>query len=506
MPARPEPYSFSHVLTREAAYRALLERNRQQLHSLTADALASRLQPGSSGQWVILPALATHLVAAGRHTEAHRCWCDLLRLAGRCGVLERAGEWEAAALASLQASHTGGAAAPATSAALELARAAGTHRVIGQHAARDAYALAVELAQREGDRLTESRALRLLGALNNLLSDSPAGQAQLQQSLVLARELGDRSGEAAALAELGNHAVARHGEYAEGLGLFQAGIAAAQAAGDWLTESSILGNLASLYHEHLGLPQAADECFRRCLAAQRALGNRAGEAIACENCGSFCLSHGELAEATILLHAAISLYQEVGDRPGIGSALAKLGQAQLLAGDAAAAAASLNRSHAILRELPGEELWLANTECGLGDVALTTLDYSAAGDWFARALATNQVAKSANCDCIAHHGLAQIALAENELPTTRQELAAAALALDRLGRSDAEANQELLAGRLALAEAAYAPGEERTARLQAGSDSLRRAEGLADEFGLAAHHPVRAGVLAARVSAADIAP
>lgn len=158
-------YFFEHLLTREAAYRALLAANRRTLHSLAANALASLINPGSADEWNLLPHLIEHLALAGRHQEAHERCCDLLWLAACSGQHRLFEQYEREAEAQLLLAQPAGG-PDQQSAALELARGERIFRRMDYSAARPPLERALELAAAEHNNLTLCRAERRMAALD----------------------------------------------------------------------------------------------------------------------------------------------------------------------------------------------------------------------------------------------------------------------------------------------------------------------------------------------------
>jgi hypothetical protein len=78
-PDRARNFTFSHLLTRDAAYDALLASNRRALHSAAADGLTGRLTPGTPDELMHLARVQDHLEVAERWEEAHQRCCARLR-------------------------------------------------------------------------------------------------------------------------------------------------------------------------------------------------------------------------------------------------------------------------------------------------------------------------------------------------------------------------------------------------------------------------------------------
>jgi tetratricopeptide (TPR) repeat protein len=451
-----DAYFFEHLLTREAAYRALLPHNRRVLHSAAADILAALLRPGTVDEWAQLPELARHLAAAGRYAEAHTRWTELLLTAATTGRDAQWEEWEAAALDALRAAHPGDAAPPCTSAGLELARTEVVMRQMQYVPARAGFARALDLAAAAHDKRIEALALRRLGLLEIQRGDEAAAEAQLRRSLELMRELDNPGGQAAVYSQL-LYLYRELQRYAEAEDCARRGLELARSAGDLRAQASLFNNLGLVLQATRGRLDEALECYVQALELNRAIGNRVGEAINADNLGGLCLTLGRSAEARRLLELAVQRYGEVGDTPGVGSAGGKLGLLQLRSGELEQAAATLQRSHAVLRVLD-EPFWQALTEVYLGDLHLAQGDLAGARAWFEAAQATGADRDSPLINSAAAQGLAETAIAEGDFAAAERELGSARREAQRLGEAGDALQVDVLAARLQLARHAAAAG------------------------------------------------
>lgn len=325
-----ESYFFEHILTREAAYSALLERNRQALHSLAADTLAGRLQPGTIEEWELLGPLALHLEAAGRFQEAHARLAEQLILMAETG---RYRGWEAAALAAercwrqcgrggqsgllLRAiglkHYNHGETEPALHCyeeALGLLDAAAEPRERGlllllyanlltdRGRMEEAEAALLEsraLVERAGDEALAGRVLRSLGGLQVRLGRMQEAFASFERALEIQRRSGNTRGEVAALYGLST-VTAASGRMGDCVPLLEEALAKARAINDRNAEAAALANLGQSYAE-LGFMPEAEAALEAALRINRETGLRRGLAWTLSHYGLLRQFQGRPAEA-----------------------------------------------------------------------------------------------------------------------------------------------------------------------------------------------------------------
>ncbi|WP_067812947.1 AfsR/SARP family transcriptional regulator [Nocardia inohanensis] len=141
-------------------------------------------------------------------------------------------------------------------------------------------------------------------------------------ALVAGRRLGDRSGEARALADLGwTHW--RRGEYADATRYSEHALSVARANGDRFEEARALNTLGNVrWRQHD--PDAAREYFRGALSIAREIGNRSGEAHVLGNL-ALVLGDDRHDQAREYLERALDLHRQVGNARGEALVLNKLG-------------------------------------------------------------------------------------------------------------------------------------------------------------------------------------
>jgi CHAT domain-containing protein len=130
-----------------------------------------------------------------------------------------------------------------------------------------------------------------------------------QQSLAIARDLGNRQGEADSLGNLGN-AYQSLGDYQQAIDFHKQSLAIARNLGDRQGEAISLNNLGVVY-ESIGDYQQATDFYQQSLAIARDLGNRQGEAISLNNLGDAWAAQNQPELAIIFYKDAVNIYETI---------------------------------------------------------------------------------------------------------------------------------------------------------------------------------------------------
>jgi tetratricopeptide (TPR) repeat protein len=133
-----------------------------------------------------------------------------------------------------------------------------------------------------------------------------------EELLAGARASGDRSREAAALADLGI-VILTEGDVRGAIPRLEEALALARQLGDATREHDVLGNLGMALLQSRQ-PDRARELFERGLAHARSTGDRMAEKVALERLGLTAASLGSPARALELFELALQLTRQVGDR------------------------------------------------------------------------------------------------------------------------------------------------------------------------------------------------
>ncbi len=202
---------------------------------------------------------------------------------------------------------------------------------LGEPAAAGRYAASLTIRREIGDRTGIADTLNNLGLLVLARGEYDEARQHLEESLAIRRELGDRNGEALALSNLGDVATAA-GDFDQGWALHERALAIRRRLG----QPRLIG-----YSEHnLGEAAAgrgdlavAAELFDRAVERFTAIGDRVGAALVHHQRGLLALRTGDLPRAAAELAEALPHRWEIGDRRGAASTLAALASVVGAAGD-----------------------------------------------------------------------------------------------------------------------------------------------------------------------------
>jgi tetratricopeptide (TPR) repeat protein len=304
-PNRRQQFEFRHLLTRDAAYEALLDNNRRALHAAAAEVLATRIQPGAPDELPRLPSLQRHYELAGLWREAHDTACrNLLRRShlgrhdGWVELAEHAQElWELVRASDPQL--------PAWSAAYANAYSLYAGH-IGQIEQASLWAgRALELAEADGNQEHYAAALIHNGMASHFAGKHDEAIAYYQRALELQRELGNSVGEIQALNNLGL-ILHEGGASAEGRPWLEEGLRCARLAGNQLMEANLALNLG-IALIGLGETEEAKQHIERAHELSLQLGDVSTESFAHGYLGNLASDAGDVAAALQHYQRAIQM-------------------------------------------------------------------------------------------------------------------------------------------------------------------------------------------------------
>ncbi len=194
--------------------------------------------------------------------------------------------------------------------------------------ATDYYEQSLAIARQIGDRQSEGQALGNLGLTYDSLGQYDRAIDSHQQALIITQEVGDRQGEGQALGNLGL-VYNNLGEYNRAIDFYQKYLTIAQEIGDRQGESVALGNLGHVY-DSLGQYDCSIDFHQQSLIISREINYRIGEGAALVNIGETQIKLEQYPESLTNNQAALEIFQEIGVREWEAEALknlAKLHQA-----------------------------------------------------------------------------------------------------------------------------------------------------------------------------------
>jgi predicted ATPase/class 3 adenylate cyclase len=169
------------------------------------------------------------------------------------------------------------------------------------------------IARQLGDRRGMAASLSNLGIVATEQNDQPAARALYEECLAIMRQLGDRRGIAASLGNLGNVAVDL-GDYRTARALYEEGLAIMRELGDLWDIAISLNNLGSMAHDE-GDYSAARAQIEESLAIRSELGDRRGIAHSLEGLAAVVATLGDSLCAARIWGAAERLRREIGSPP-----------------------------------------------------------------------------------------------------------------------------------------------------------------------------------------------
>ncbi|HEX7162915.1 MAG TPA: tetratricopeptide repeat protein, partial [Trebonia sp.] len=234
---------------------------------------------------------------------------------------------------------------------------------------------ATAAAGRLGDRSGQARALTELGNLQGLTGEYPGAEASLQAALELRRETGDKAGQAHALTELANMRRLTD-DYPGAEASLHAALELHQETGDKVGQAYALTGLGSVGRESGDFP-GAKTSLRMALELCEETGDKAGQAYALTQLIAVQTATGEYDDAIRNGESALVIARELGDRLRLARALMELGMVQRRTGDYDSAAQSQQAAYDVCVEL-GNRLGQANALTELADVRRLTGDHQGA--------------------------------------------------------------------------------------------------------------------------------
>ncbi len=196
---------------------------------------------------------------------------------------------------------------------------------------------------------SRARAIFAAGVLAAAQADYAFADPLIQESLEIARQLGDQQGAAVSLNALAVNARDR-GDLPLARSLFEESLKLWRESGDQKAVARSLSNLATIVKLQ-GDYVRARSLHQECLSIFQELGDRPGVAWTLNHQGDVARDQGDSATARNLYEQALAIFQEFGDRWGIAGTLADLGNLATEQGDYPAACSMYRQSLKIFHEM-----------------------------------------------------------------------------------------------------------------------------------------------------------
>jgi CHAT domain-containing protein len=182
---------------------------------------------------------------------------------------------------------------------------------------------ALTISRAIGDRSGEAAALATLGHFYWSLEDMQKALEMSNEALTISRAIGDRNVEASTLNNIGT-LYRSLGELRKALEKFNEALPIFRARSDREAESTVVNNLGVIY-DNLGEWQKALEKHNESLLFIRAAGNRRQESITLNNIGRIYDNMGEWQKALEKYNESLQIKRAIGDRNGEAIALHNIG-------------------------------------------------------------------------------------------------------------------------------------------------------------------------------------
>jgi len=187
------------------------------------------------------------------------------------------------------------------------------------------YQQSLDIAKEIGDIQGESASLNNLGNAYDSLGQYERAIAFFEQSLAMARQIEDIQGESASLNNLGL-AYESLGQYERAIAFFQQSLDIAKEIGDIQGESASLNNLGKAY-DSLGQYERAIAFHQQSLDIAKEIGYIRGESISLNNLGKAYDSLGQYERAIAFYEQSLDIAKEIGNIRGESISLNNLGNA-----------------------------------------------------------------------------------------------------------------------------------------------------------------------------------
>ncbi|MGK7928781.1 MAG: tetratricopeptide repeat protein [Spirulina sp.] len=222
-----------------------------------------------------------------------------------------------------------------------------------------------------------------LGNAYDSLGDYEKTIDYYQQSLTIAREIGDRSGEGGSLCNIGNtyHTL---GQYQKALEYYEQAFIILESIKHREFIANTLTGLGNVYGS-LGDYQKAIDYHKQSLTIAKEMGSRSGESSSLGGLGSVYSSLGDYEKAIDYHHQSLNIAREIGDRSEEENSLKNLGIAYNSLGQHQKAIDYQKQSLTIAREIgdrSGEEKSLGS----LGSIYSSLGEYEKSIDYYQQSL------------------------------------------------------------------------------------------------------------------------
>ncbi|MGA5035687.1 tetratricopeptide repeat protein [Streptomyces capoamus] len=245
--------------------------------------------------------------------------------------------------------------------------------------------------------------------------------------------------------------------------------------------------IASSYHQLGRLAQErgdyrqAEERYRASLTILEELGNRSGIATSSHQLGIIAQLRGDYRQAEEHYHASLTILEELGDRSGIAGSYHQLGMIAQVRGDYRQAEEHYRASLTILEEL-GDRSGIAGSYHQLGIIAQLRGDYRQAEEHYRAALTIKEELGDRSGIASSYHQLGMIAQERGDYRQAEEHYRAALTIDEELGNRSGIASSYHQLGMIAELRGDYQQAEERYRAALTINEELGNRSGIASSY------------------------
>jgi adenylate cyclase len=171
----------------------------------------------------------------------------------------------------------------------------------------------------------------IIASSNHIKSDYPKALDYYQRSLKISREIGDKSGMADAIGNIGIIYVGQD-NYPKALDYFQRGLKIYTEIGNIKGSATAIGSIGTIYAKQGNTTNALDY-FQRSLKIYKEIGDKRSMGYSIGNIGFIYKEQGDYSKAVEYFKKALSISQEIGDKNGSANAIGNIGEIYREQGD-----------------------------------------------------------------------------------------------------------------------------------------------------------------------------
>ena len=249
--------------------------------------------------------------------------------------------------------------------------------------AKEVFQLALEVAERSGDKSVMARALQAVGVVQQSQGDYAQALEQYQKALNISQELGDKQGAGGTLNNIGLVYYSQS-NYLQALEQYQKSLKIHEEIGDRLAIATILNNIGMI-HKSQGDFARALEHYQKGLKISEEIGDKVNVARTLNNIGVVHRDQGDDARALEQCQKSLKISEEIGDKSTVARTLLNIGNVHRSRGDYAKALEQYQKSLKVLEEI-GSKAETARTLYNIGVVHLLQGHYARALEQYQKSL------------------------------------------------------------------------------------------------------------------------